>query len=114
MASGKYRRQWHKYLPLAVLNYNTTYHSSIGCEPSKVFHVRIQAAPLQEKDYCFVLKPKADCQGSKIPFRDFKWTGRFVVQKVLPNNNYIVRRLNTNKTQILHIIRLKKFVPNAH
>ena len=33
MASGEYRRQWHKYLPLAVLNYNTTYHSSIGCEP---------------------------------------------------------------------------------
>ena len=23
MASGEYRRQWHKYLPLAVLNYNT-------------------------------------------------------------------------------------------
>ena len=37
MASGEYRRQWHKYLPLAVLNYNTTYHSSIGCEPSKDF-----------------------------------------------------------------------------
>ena len=112
MASEEYRRQWHKYLPLAVLNYNTTYHASIGCEPSKVFHGRIpynvldhklgnnpnknflpttefaeelqqrtqilidqtkknimqsylkykeyydrkaKAAPLQEKDYCFVL-----------------------------------------------------------
>ena len=170
MASGEYRRQWHKYLPLAVLNYNTTYHSSIGCEPSKVFHGRIpynvldhklgnnpnkiflpttefaeelqqrtqihidqtkknimqsylkykeyydrkaKAAPLQEKGYCFVLQPKADNQDSKIPFRDFKWTGPFIVQKVLPNNNYIVRRLNTNKTQILHRIRLKKFVPNV-
>ena len=42
MASREYRCQWHKYLlPLAVLNYNTTYHSSIGCEPSKVFHGRI-------------------------------------------------------------------------
>ena len=41
MASGEYRRQWHKDLPLAVLKYNTTYHSSIGCEPSKVFHRRI-------------------------------------------------------------------------
>ena len=36
-----------------------------------------------------------------------------VVQKVLSNDNYIVRRLNTNKTQILHRIRLKKFVPNT-
>ena len=32
--------------------------------------------------------------------------------KVLPNENYFVRRINTNKTQILHRIRLKKFVPN--
>ena len=170
MASGEYRRQWHKYLPLAVLNYNTTYHSSIGCEPSKVFHGRIpynvldhklgnnpnrefapttefaeelqqrtkvlidqtkknimqsylkykeyydrkaKAAPLSEKDFCFILQPKADNQGSKIPFRDYRWIGPYVIEKVLPNDNYIVRRLNTNKTQILHRIRLKKFVPNT-
>ena len=170
MASGEYRRQWHKYLPLAVLNYNTTYHSSIGCEPSKVFHGRIpfnvldhklgnnpnknfvpttefadeiqqrtqilidqtkknimqsylkykdyydrkaKAAPLKAKDYCFLLQPKADKQASKIPFKEYRWTGPFVVQTVLSNDNYIVRRLNTNKTQRLHRIRLKKFVPNA-
>ena len=170
MASGEYRRQWHKYLPLAVLNYNTTYHSSIGCEPSKVFHGRIpfnvldhklgnnpnknfmpttdfaeevqqrtqilldqtkknimqsylkykdyydrkaKAAPLKENDYCFILQPKGDSQASKIPFREYRWIGPFVVQTVLSNDNYIVRRLNTNKTQILHRIRLKKFVPNA-
>ena len=40
-ASGEYRRQWHKYLPSAVLNYNTTYHSSLGCEPSGIFHGRV-------------------------------------------------------------------------
>ena len=74
---------------------------------------KAKAAPLQEKDFCFVLQPKADTQGSKIPFRDFRLTCPFVVQKVLPNNSYIVRRLNTNKTQILHRIRLKKFVPNV-
>ena len=38
MASGEYRKQWHKYLPIANVNYNTTYHSSIDCEPSGVFH----------------------------------------------------------------------------
>ena len=41
MSSGEYRRQWHKYLPLDVLNYNTTYHSSLGCEPSRIFHGRV-------------------------------------------------------------------------
>ena len=34
MASGKQRKQWHKYLTFAILNYNTTYHSKIDCEPS--------------------------------------------------------------------------------
>ena len=41
MAPGEYRKQWHKYLPIAILNYNTTYHSSIDCEPSRVFHSRV-------------------------------------------------------------------------
>ena len=49
MASGECRCQWHKYLPLAVLNYNTTYHSSIGCEPSMVFHGRIHYNVLDHK-----------------------------------------------------------------
>ena len=126
MASGEYRRQWHKYLPLAVLNYNTSYHSTLGCEPSRIFHGRIpynildyklglnpnpqvlpttdfaeefqrrsqilvdatkknimqsflkykdyhdrkaKAAPLKINDYCFILQPIADHQGSEIPFR---------------------------------------------
>ena len=51
-------------------------------------------------------------EDQKFPFRDYRWVGPFIVQKVLPNENYIVRRINTNKTQILHRIRLKKFVPN--
>ena len=38
MACGEYRRIWHKNLPLAVLNHNTSYHESIGCEPTRVFH----------------------------------------------------------------------------
>ena len=170
MASGEYRRQWHKYLPLSVLNYNTTYHSSIGCERSKVFHGRIpfnildhklgnnpnknflpttefaeevqqrtqilidqtkkklmqsyskyknyydrkaKAAPLRDKEYCFVLQTKPDSQASKIRIREYRWIGPFVVKKVLSSDNYMVRRLNTNKTQTLHRIRYKKFVPNA-
>ena len=150
-----------------MLNYNTTYRSSIGCEPSKVFNGRIPYNVLdhnlgnipdknffattefaeetqrrtqifvdqtkktimqsylnykeyyavrperphkQENDYCLVFKPNADSQNSKIPFRDYRWIGHFIVQKVLPNNNYIVRRSSTNKTQVLHRIRLKKDV----
>ena len=32
---------------------------------------------------------------------------------MLPNKNYIVRRPRTNKTQLLHRIRLRKFTPQA-
>ena len=167
-ASGEYRKQWHKYLPIAILNYNTTYHSSIDCEPSRVFHGRVphiildhkfglrfnpnitpttdfaeellrrtkilydktkknvmqsyikykmyydkkaKASPLKEKDYCFILHSKADHQGSKILFRNFRWIGLYLVEKVLPNNNYIVRKPNTNETQSLHRILLRKNNP---
>ena len=40
-ATGEFRKNWHKYLRLAVLDHNTTYHASLGCEPSLVFHGRI-------------------------------------------------------------------------
>ena len=145
------RRQWHEYLPVAVLNHNTSYHASIRCEPTRVFHCRIpynildhklgnnpneqiiltteyaediqnrtillidktkqnvvhshlkckeyydrkaKAAPLKENDYCFVLQPRADHQGSIMPFRDYRLVGPFIVQKV-----EVKLTLNANSTQ---------------
>ena len=49
MASGEYRKQWHKYLPIALLNYNTTYHSTFDCEPSRVFQGRVPQNFLDHK-----------------------------------------------------------------
>ena len=168
MACKEYRRLWHKYLPLAVLKYNTSYHASIGCEPTRVFYGRVpfnildhklgnnpneritpttdvakeiqnrakllmdktkekimhsylkykrnydrkaKAASLKESECCFTLQPKVDYQGSKIPFRDYRWAGPFIVQNVLPNETYITRRLNTKKTQILRKLRHKNLFP---
>ena len=34
--TGEWRSLWHKYINSAVLNYNTSYHTSIGCEPTRV------------------------------------------------------------------------------
>ena len=36
--TGERRSLWHNYVSLAVLNYNTSHHTSIGCEPSRVLH----------------------------------------------------------------------------
>ena len=166
--TGERRSLWHKYISIAVLNYNTPYHSSIGCEPSRVFHGRIpynildlkigirpqkipspnseiaqdvleqteatfqdvrrnsmqayikykayydkkaNASKLKQSDYVYILQPKADHQGSKIHFTDFRWIGPYIIEKVLPNNNYVVRKIGTNKTQILHTMRLRQFTP---
>ena len=157
--TGERRSLWHKYINIAVLNYNTSYHTSIGCEPSRVFHGRIpynvldlklgirpqqqpiptsqiaqevleqtemihqdvwkkimqayikykayydkkaNASKLQEADYVYILQPKAGHQGSKIPFTEFRWIGPYIIGKVLPNNNYLVQKIGTNKTQVLH------------
>ena len=49
MASGEYRKQWHKFLLIAILNYNTSYHSSFDCEPSRLFHGRVPHNILDHK-----------------------------------------------------------------
>ena len=169
-ATGDFRHNWHKFLPLAVPNHNTTYHPSLGCEPSRVFHGRIphnildyklgynpnpkylpqtdvaeevqrrmnvlidqtkknivqsylkheayydrkaKTSPLETTDYCYILNPKADTQATKRPFREFRWQGPYKGEKVLPNNNYLVRRLGANKTQLLHRIRLRIYTPQS-
>ena len=166
--TGERRSLWHKYVSIAVLNYNTSYHASIGCEPSRVFHGRIpynfldlkmgirpqkipppdsqiaqdvleqteiifqdvrknamqayikykayydrkaNASKLRKADYVFILQPKADHQESKILFTDFRWIGPYIIEKVLPNNNYLARKVGTNKTQILHRMSLRQFTP---
>ena len=166
--TGERRSLWHKYVNIAVLNYNTSYHTSIGCEPSRDFHGRIpynildlklgirpqqlpiptsqiaqdvleqtqmiyqdvrkntmqayikykayydkkaDASKLKEADYVYILQPKADHQGSKIPFTEFRWMGPYIVEKVLPNNNYLVRKIGTDKTQVLHRMRMRQFTP---
>ena len=72
-----------------------------------------KASPLETKDYCYILNPKADTLATMILFREFRWHGPYKVQKVLLNNNYIVRRLGSNKIQFLHRFRLRIFTPQA-
>ena len=166
--TGERRSLWQKYVSIAVLNYNTSHHSSIGCEPSRVFHGRIpynildlkkgirpqeilspdseiaqdvleqtekifqdvrrkamqayikykayadkkaNVSKLKQSYYVYILQPKADHQESKIPFTDFWWIGPYIIEKVLPNNNYLVSKIGTNKTQVLHRRRLRQFTP---
>ena len=164
--TGERRSLWHKYNSIAAIIYNTSYHSSIGCEPSRVFHGRIpynildlkmgilpqknsspdseiaqdvveqteiifqdvrrnamlayiknkayydkkkaNASKLKQSDFVYILQPKADHQGSKIPCTDFRWIPPYIFEKALPNITYVVRKIGINKTQILHQMRLRQ------
>ena len=49
MASGENRKQWQNYPPLATLNYNTSYHTNLESEPTRVFHERVPYNILDRK-----------------------------------------------------------------
>ena len=46
---------WHKYIKIAVMIYNTSYHESLGCERTTVFHGKI---PYSFVDIKLGLKPE--------------------------------------------------------
>ena len=165
--TGERRSLWHKYVSIAVLNYNTSYHANIGCDPSRVFHEHIpynildlkmgirpqkipspdsqiaqdvleqtemilqdvrknamqayikyktyydkkaNASKHKQADCVYILEPKADDQRSKIPSTNFWWIGPQIIEKALPNNIYLVRKIGSIRTQRLHRMRQRRFI----
>ena len=161
------RPQWDRYVNLAVMAHNTTYHQTLKCSPTDVFHGRVpynaldlkfgnylssprnatdtqslvdnlnakfkethtniirafhkykayydrkaQASPLKVNDFVFLLNPKISTQSEKIPFNTFKWEGPYKIVKVLMQSNNIVRKVGTFRTQCVHRMRLRPFVPH--
>ena len=72
---------------------------------------KANVSKLKEADYVYILQPKADHPGSKIPFTEFRWVGPYIIEKALPNDNYLVRKIGTDKTQVLHRMRMRQFTP---
>ena len=72
---------------------------------------KANASKLKEADYVHVFQVKADHQGSKIPFTEFRLIAPYIIEKVLPNNSYLVRKIGTDKTQVLHRMRMRQFTP---
>ena len=76
---------WHKYISIAVLKYNTSYHSSIGCDPSRVFHGRIPDN---------ILDLKLGNRPQKIPAPDSE-----IAQDVLEQTGTIFQDVRRNAMQ---------------
>ena len=159
--------QWDRYVNLAIMAHNTTYHQTLKCSPSEIFHGRVpynaldlkysnplqpprnstdiktlvdnvnkkfkethdniieafhkykayydrkaQAEPLKVGDFTFLLNPKYSQQSDKVSFTSFQWEGPYKVVKVLSNSNYIIRKTGTHKTQCVHRMRLRPFIPH--
>ena len=83
--TGERRSLWHKYISIAVPNYNTSYYSSIGCEPSRVFHGRI---PYNILDLKMGIRPQ------KIPSPDSE-----IAQDVLEQTEMIFQDVRRNAMQ---------------
>ena len=69
---------------------------------------KAKAAPLLHGDYCFILQPLADHQGSKSPFRDFRWNGPYVIEKVLSKE-----RMKTTLSENLTLIKRKVYMRSS-
>ena len=68
----------------------------------------------KEADLVYVLQPKADHQGSKILFHGILvdwWIGLYNIESFLPINLYLVRKIGTNKMQVLQRMRMRQFTP---
>ena len=96
----------------AIQSYNR-YKKFSHTTDTKNFTAKNKTPPLQEKVYCYILKLKADYQGSEIPFRVSKWIGPYLEQNFPPNGNYIVRNVTTNKIQSLHRTLLRKYTTDT-
>ena len=53
--TGERRSMWYKYVNIAVLNYNISYHTAFGCESSRVLHGRV---PYNVLDLKMGIRPK--------------------------------------------------------
>ena len=76
----------------------------------KAYYVKKNnASKFKQNNYEYILQPEADHQGSKVPFTEIRWIGPYVIEKVLPNKNYLLSKIGTNKTQLLHRMSLRQF-----
>ena len=73
---------------------------------------KANASKFKEADYVYVLQPKVGHQRSKISITEFRWIAPYIFEKVLPKNNYLVRKNGTNKTQVVHRMRMRQFTPH--
>ena len=72
---------------------------------------KAKAVPLKVAEYCLLLSPKLSNEHEKISNMQCKWMALYKVEKILTRSNYLIRKVGTNHTQIVHRVRLKPIKP---
>ena len=67
------------------------------------------ALQAQRSNLCICLTAESSYQESQIAFGNFSGMFPTTIEMVLPNNNYLVRKIGTNKTQVLRVMRMRQF-----
>ena len=75
---------------------------------------KANASKPKQVPYVYASQLKTDYQATKSSLTKVLWIRPFVIEIVLPNNNYLGRKIGTKRTQVLHQKRLRQFTPRQH
>ena len=83
-----------------------------ACDKYKTSYDRNTSSQLLKvNDFVFLLNSKYDDQNSEQHFKSLHWQGPCKVMKVLSKSNYIFRQIENRRTQRVHRMRPRLFVP---
>ena len=77
----------------------------------RYYDQKARANPLKKQTYCLLLYPKLTEQSAFSPKLIQKWLALYRIEKVLTDSNYMIRKVGTNYTQIVHRIRMRPIIP---
>ena len=83
--------------------------SKLISNTKRVMIKKTNASKLNQANYEYAWRTKADHHASKIPPYRFSVDWTVFYWKVLPNNKYLVRRIGINRTQVIQQKRLLQF-----
>ena len=97
ISTGERRTMWHQCVAIATLHYNTSYHSALGCKPSRVFHGKI---PYNVLDLKFGIRNAQQTTPTTAPGEDILHRTQQIKKTVSKNlmQSYIRYKVMRQKT----------------
>ena len=100
-------------ISLTRRRWSTKMFAEMSCRlKSNIKHITTKSQRFQaqrSRCICLCFTTERRLSGKIVPFTEVGSVG--IVEKMLPNKNYIVRKFGTNKTQIHYCMRMRHFTP---